>query len=167
MAWAQGARAKLAAQGCHQQTDGEELAGLHTQTRGAHAALSASSVSSISHFLLGPGNSTCFATSANKCPLQTHSLQLHCKGQKQPLYRQLIPVLISWTRNKKTSQSPKQKWKKHKEKLSGSFCFRSGTAFRESFPSLFGVPKGSFYISGFSSSPFCRRHQLHLLTKHS
>lgn len=105
MAWAQGARAKLAAQGCHQQTDGEELAGLHTQHRGAHPALSASSVSSISHFFLGPGNSTCFATSANKCPLQTHSLQLHCKGQKQPLHRQLIPVLISWTRKKKTAKA--------------------------------------------------------------
>lgn len=47
----------------------EELAGLHTQPRGAHAALSAASVSSISHFFLGPGNSTCFATSANKCTL--------------------------------------------------------------------------------------------------
>lgn len=79
----------------------EELAGLHTQPRGAHAALSATSVSSISHFFLGPGNSTCFATSADKCTLQTHSLQLLYKGPEQPLHTQLIPVLISQTRKKK------------------------------------------------------------------
>lgn len=165
MASAQGARAKLAAQGCHQQTDGEELAGIHTQSRGAHAALSASSLSfPISYWVQ--------EIALALLPVLINALCKHIHFSFSPL--QGATASAPHTTDPSADLLDKEEKTAKVLSRSGkniSFMELSAstleTVFRESFLPLSEVPSGSFYIPGFSSSRFCRRHQLHLLTKHS